>query len=856
MTGLGNSFWIPLCFLRSSYSRLLLTVGALAAGVALVCAIDLVNQSVLRAFVDVVDNMTGRAALQVSGGTGALFSESVGEVVAAVPGVELAVPVVSASAFATDGSGESLTIHGVDVANDAAIRVYEARDREGRPVKDPLVFLNHPDSVLLTNEFAGRKGLRVGDAIRLETPSGRRDFTIRGLLNPEGVARVYGGNFAVMDLHAAELSFTGPELINRVDVVVRREADVTEVAAAIGAALPKGLRVERPAQRTADIHKVMRSLQVILQAVGLLGLAAAFMIAFNRLATVFEERAWQLGVMRALGVRGRAVWWELIKESLVVGLCGVAVGVPLGIVLARLLLPLIATTTALNSRLATPEASLVLSASSLALATGLGVVTALLAATAPAWRASRVSVLETIRGRGLELADPGSTSMAALRVAVVAATAGAIAMQTWAESPVWGLAATCGVMISAAAAARPLVRFLSLPWVREIGTLTASGLFALVALTRKPRRATLTVATLGVGFGTVIWLWIVAQSFQQSVLAAVQGVLRGDLSVSSTHMGSGIFEAPIDDAILDELRAVPGVAAAVGEAMAEWHYRDGPIVLQAFDAAYVRDGTFGEWPLVGRHLPDVWEGFGRGDTVLVSTNFVVHLDADVGDTIVLDTPSGALSMRIGGVVATLASPRGAVIMGREIYQRHWNDSHLIHALVRVSDDIPTVRTAIAARLGARHSLKILTAGELTRWVASQVQQAFAGLYALVALIVIVVLVGVADTLAAGVMEQQRGLGAMRATGIRARHLRRIVLLEAFVLGVLGLTLAAGIGLTLGVFWVEAIIPRMLGWVLDLQIPYGQLAVVGALNVAVCLLAALLPASRAARLHPATVLRYE
>ena len=42
----------------------------------------------------------------------------------------------------------------------------------------------------------------------------------------------------------------------------------------------------------------------MLNAVSLIGLAAAFLIIFNRLTAVFETRAWQLGVMRAVGVRG------------------------------------------------------------------------------------------------------------------------------------------------------------------------------------------------------------------------------------------------------------------------------------------------------------------------------------------------------------------------------------------------------------------------------------------------------------------------------------------------------------------------------------------------------------------------
>ena len=55
----ASAFRLALRFLRGSYGSLSLTVIALACGVALVCAIDLINGAVLRAFDDVIDNMAG-----------------------------------------------------------------------------------------------------------------------------------------------------------------------------------------------------------------------------------------------------------------------------------------------------------------------------------------------------------------------------------------------------------------------------------------------------------------------------------------------------------------------------------------------------------------------------------------------------------------------------------------------------------------------------------------------------------------------------------------------------------------------------------------------------------------------------
>src|SRR5213592_656015 len=386
-------------FTRGGAARLALTVLAVAWGVALVAAVHLANRAVLRAFVEVVDTMAGRAALEVVAGEGGLFPEDVAAAVATVPGVEASAASVKGAAFA-DG-GTLVTVYGVDLTGDVPERVYGAR----LEVDDPLVFLARPDSIALARPFAAARGLEPGDRLELATPAGRRAFTVRGLLDTEGVARAYGGNVAVMDLYAAEELFTRRGFITGVDVVVAPDADVREVAEVIVALLPAGLRVQAPAQRQADLRRVTDSLRVALQALGLFGLVAAFLITFNRLSTVFEERAWQLGVLRAVGLRTGAVWRALLGESLLVGAAGVVLGIPLGLGLGRLLVPVIATASAVANKLVAPPAALAPEPGVLLVAGALGLVTAVLAAVLPAWRAARVAVAETMRSRGSE--SPG-----------------------------------------------------------------------------------------------------------------------------------------------------------------------------------------------------------------------------------------------------------------------------------------------------------------------------------------------------------------------------------------------------------------------------------------------------------------
>jgi putative ABC transport system permease protein len=852
-------FRMPLRFLRGGYTWLALTVVALASGVALIAAIDLVNRAVLRAFVEIIDTMAGRATLQVSAGEGALFPEDVAEKVRAVPGVEVAVPVVEATAFVADESGELITIQGVDIAREEAVRVYEAQDAKGLAIDDPLFFLAQPDSIVLTRAFATRRGLAIDDAITLETPTGRRRFVIRGLLQPTGVARAFGGNLAVMDLWAAEEAFAKAGFVTRIDVVAAKDEDPARLGPAIASVLPAGLRVERPVQRKDDLSRIVRSLQLMLQGVSLVALVAAFLIAFNRLATVYEARAWQVGVLLAVGLTGRTVWWELVKEALVLGAIGVALGLPLGLLIGRISLPFVAETTAINMKLVAPEAELAVALPSLLVAATLGMVAALLAASLPAWRAARLEVVQTLRTRGVEQ-QGGQTSFGwTVRAVVVVALVLTLLIQMFTRSGVLGLVATVLIAIGTALAARPLVHLVERPVISALRVLGGpAGRFATAIVTRNPRRTALTVATLGVGLGSVLWIAMLAHSLETSVVETLGRAMNSDLIVSSMHEGAGSVEAPVDDRLLTHLAAVPGVAAVAAERARDWHHAGGPIAIMALDPGYLRGGGFGEWALHGNALPDAWEQVARGEAVTVSSNFVLHIGARVGDPITLETPSGPLTVPVAGITTDFLSPRGTVKMSRALYERLWHDTQVTHAFVRLSHgaDAGAVRAAIASRLGRTYGLRILTAGQLREYFADLVRRGFAPSRILTVLVLLIVLAGMADTLAASVVERTREFGAVRAVGVERRYLRRMVVLEGLTLGVLGLILAIGAGLSLGVVWVNATFPYLLGWVLQLRFPWQRLLWTSAAAIAVSLAAGFLPALRASRLEPAAALRYE
>jgi len=807
---------LALRFLRGRSGRAALAAGALAIAVAGIAATDLVNRAVVRAFVAVIEHTAGPAALRVTAGDGALFPDRLAETVGHIPGVALVMPVLTTTAFTAEGAPEPLMIHGLDLADERTAHLYGASTALDRPLT-----VLHSDAIIVTRRFAARRHVRVGESVVVVTPGGPRRLVVRALLDPDGAARLYGDDLAVMHLPAAQAIFARPGLVSRIDVVLERQANLPRVAAAVKAALPAGLGATAPAEEALRVRRLIRSLQALLWTAAAIGVVLSFFVAFSHLASHFEGRAWDAAVLRALGVRTGAVWRELMNESVLLGAAGIALGIPLGIALARVLLPLVTTTVALDHSLPHPASTLGIRPGSLALAGSVGLVAALLAAGAPAWRAARVPVTEGLRGRGREqaVASPGAGVLA--RWAWLFATIAALALQTIARSPRWGIAATAVVVAGVALAVRPLLGLIGPPLAATLDRFGGpAGPLACAGILRRARRTTLLVATIAVGIGCVLWAHTIATSFEQTVADALRGTFGAPLVVSSARVGPGWIPAPLDEQVLDALAGVAGVTASAGNRILTWHYRDRAIALNAFDASYFTHPRFGRPQLVGEHTADVWDAVARGAGVIVSSNFALNFGMRVGDTLDLATPAGLLDLPIVGMTTAFVSAGGTVEMSRALLAREWRDHQVNRVWVRTAPgtDPDVVRAAVFAGPGRTFGLRVLTGSETLAYLVSQVHRAFVPLGVARAIVLLVVLLGMADMLAAGVVERTRELGMVRAVGAGPRHLRRMVLAEGLLVAALGLLLAGALGLTLGVVWTRSTFPYLLGWVLEAHEP--------------------------------------
>src|SRR5206468_5777938 len=160
-----------------------------------------------------------------------------------------------------------------------------------------------------------------------------------------------------------------------------------------------------------------------------------------------------------------------------------------------------------------------------------------------------------------------------------------------------------------------------------------------------------------------------------------------------------------------------------GQRVADWHLAGGPIAIDALDPQYVPSGAPASSPGSADRLLD--EAVARGEAVNVSANLVLHLGAQVGDTLTLDTPSGPVALPIAGVTAEFLSPRGTIQMSRALYADHWHDDTVTLVYVRVAPgaDLAAVQARIGHDLARAYRLHILSWGEFVAYCAAQVRRA-------------------------------------------------------------------------------------------------------------------------------------
>ena len=161
-------------------------------------------------------------------------------------------------------------------------------------------------------------------------------------------------------------------------------------------------------------------------------------------------------------------------------------------------------------------------------------------------------------------------------------------------------------------------------------------------------------------------------------------------------------------------------------------------------------------------------------------------------------------------------------------------------------DPDTVREELLAAAGPDHQLFIRTNAALRAEVLRIFDATFAITYALEAIAIVVAMMGVVATLLTLALERRRELAMLRLVGAGRRQIRRMVIIEAALIGLVSQGAGVAVGVALSLILIYVINVQSFGWTIQFHLPLGFLAQATLLIAVTTALAGLYPARVAAR----------
>jgi putative ABC transport system permease protein len=692
--------------------------------------------------------------------------------------------------------------------------------------------------IALDVDAADKGGYQIGDTVTLVTPNKPplRTEKLVGLVRFGSQGGLVGATLTIYDTEAIQqLYFGGRDVYSGISLTTANGYSQQQVTDAANKILPKGVvaktgdRVAKDGQKA--IGKALGFINTFLLVFAAVAMIVGTFLIINTFSILVAQRSRELALLRALGASKRQVNRAVLTEATVVGVVASTVGIAVGYLLALGLKALFG-----RFGLDIGQASFPLRPRTIIVSYLVGVVVTIVAAYLPARRAGKIAPVEAMRDH---VALPEASLRRRFIVGAVGVVVGiglmALGFRGSGSSGLLAigigmLVILIGVSLMAPVLGRPVIRGLGFVYIRLFKTV---GLLARENTLRNPRRTAATASALMVGLALVALMSVLGQSTKASTDKAISQTLTADFVVSNA------VQAAFSPAIGDEIKQLDGIQTVARFRTANGKVNGNSGFIGAADPGSLGAGVRLQMAVGGLG------GFGPS-TILVDKTTAKDAGYRVGETVKLKLQAGTQRLRVGGIFKSSAALPANYIVSFQTLKRGG---------VKPADSLLYIRAEPGANLDRiRSEINSITKNLPT--VTLKDQQQFADeqkkqintlldiIYALLGLAVIIAVLGIVNTLALSVIERVREVGLLRAVGMGRGQLRRMVLLESVAIAVLGAVLGIVMGIGFGIALQRAVSDQGID---VLSIPWAQFLVFVVVAALVGMLAAVLPARRAARL---------
>ena len=780
--------------------RLALSVLAIALGVALGYAVQLINQAALNEFAAAVQTLSGEADLAVRGSR-AGFDESLYPRLAKLPEVAVASPVLEVEAR-LPGRREPLKILGLDLFRAARIQPFLAAGEGG----DRLDFLR-PDRIFLSAAASESLGLKKGDALSVQVGLRVLSLQVAGVL---GEARRQ--RFAIIDIGAAQAIFLRPGLLNRIDLRLRPGADPERLAGRLRAEMPPGILVERP---DADLERsgaLSRAYRVNLNVLALVALFTGGLLVFSAQVLAVVRRRPQLALLRVLGMTQRALIAMLLVEAAVIGAAGALAGIALGHASAAFVLQRFGAELG-GGYFRGLEPTLVLDWPALALFFSLGILAAVLGSLAPALEAAGAAPAPALKAgdeeRALRRLQPVWPGLAVLLAGAALTQAGPVR-----GLPFFGYGAIALLLIGTVML-MPRIAVLAFRAAPLLGPVSAR--IGLAQLRGAPGQAGVSLAAIVASVSLMVSMAIMVASFRQSLDEWLERMLPADLYLRAGPGSDTAFLSPADQKTIAALPGARRVEFLRSQRLIVAADRP-PLTLLA--RAVEAEGRAP--PLLGAA-----HALKPGDPPAA---WVSEVASDLygwrpGEVIELPLGGRHARFTVAGIWRDYARQQGAVLIERYEYLRHTGDAYANDAALWLAPgaDPASLTREIQARVAGGTNLEIAGPGEIREVSLSLFDRTFAVTYALEAVAVAIGLFGLSSSFGALVLARRREFGVLRHIGMTRRQIGAMLAAQGLLVSALGLAVGLTLGWVISLVLIHVVNRHSFHWGMELHLPWRLLA---------------------------------
>ena len=814
--------------------RLLLASFAILLGISFVSGAFVLTDSLSRVFDNLFASVNQGTAVSVQAVSklgndgGDLVPQSVLDTVRKVDGVSEAIGDVGSITSLVLPNGKLLKKVGPPVLG---VSFHAGSSQESLLVKRGVAPVG-PDQVAIDVSTATKEHLALGEQVGIIGKGPKRTATIVGLVGFRTTDSIAGATLVALDADSAQKLFGTPGSWSQLSVAAASGVTDDQLRDRVTQVLPGGFKAVTAKQQIADQSKQLKQglgfFNTALQVFAGISLFVGMFLIFNTFSMLVAQRTRELALMRALGASRGQVTRSVLLEALLVGVLSSLGGFGIGIAVAAGLRGLLST-----FGIELPKGQTIVETRTFVVCLVVGIGVTVVAALVPARRAARVSPVQAMRESG-PAEDRSLVRRSMLGGLVLALGIGALAGGlAGGQISLVGTGAALsflGVTVLSPLFARPVVGLLGMPFA----ALGVSGRLGRGNAMRSPRRTSATAAALMIGLALVAAISTLGASVKKSVVKVVSTSLGADFVLHTDQ-----FQMFSPD-VAATLNGQPELAAVAAFRQSEAKVgKAGKVAVQGVNASALQSVL----------RLDVLQGSLSSlalDQLAVSKTEAANLGVHVGDTVPVTWSRTSGTLHVSAVYTDNQFAGGYLVSDATYTANVPSKDLLVVAVKEATSTTPkAARAAIEKALVGFPNIVIEDQAQFVTSQGNQIDTLLNAITGLLVFSVLIAVLGIINTLALSVVERTRELGLLRAVGLQRRQVRRMIRVESVVIALYGALLGVGVGLAFGYALVFTLHDQ---GITEFAVPLTRLVVVLVVAALGGVLAAALPARRAARMN--------